>query len=125
MRPRLLSPTVTATFCTIAFGYPTTILLLLIVRSVSITQSSSDSYGCFIDEGLWGWRLAAVYVPLWLSMLVVLLSSAFTLHELTSLLALCNDSQELHNVRRLRRKVMTSATAYPPLTLRVPHGARR
>ena len=101
-------PAIRALFIGICFTYPSLMSILLILNHAPINHNRQfdDSYGCFVSGDFWGWRIASLYGPLWLSMVVVTISSAVTLCQLTALLHACagNSRQQL-NLRRLRRKV--------------------
>ena len=108
-------PIICALFIGICFTYPTLMVVLLLVNRIPINHNREfdDAYGCFIDGNYFGWRFASVYAPLWCSMVVVVISSAFTLCQLTSLLRVCDGSKQQLNLRRLRRKVRPSAPRPP------------
>lgn len=107
---------VTALFCSVAFGFPSVMLVLLVVNDVPISHNRKwdDSYGCFIAHDDPEWRFATMYVPLWASMIAIVVSSAFTYCQLTSVLASLSvlDTQQPLNLRRLRRKVLLIPLAF-------------
>jgi len=110
-------PHITALFCAISFGYPSAAIAALVAFSVPITpnRSSEDSYGCYIDDEEWGWRLVASYGPLWLCMLIVVACAVASLRQLNRLwLANFVPGQQTKqpNLVRLRRKILIVPLAF-------------